>query len=47
MLPSTVDSPILAYTADAEVNQLEWYQQNAQRNWVDIAFNNKMQILRV
>jgi hypothetical protein len=31
----------------AQVNQLEWFQQNAERNWVAIAFSNKMQILRV
>ena len=47
VLPGQVESPILAYTAEAEVNSLEWFQQNAERNWVAIAFDNKMQILRV
>lgn len=47
VLPQQVESPILAYTAEGEVNALEWYQQNGERNWVGIAFDNKMQILRV
>jgi WD repeat-containing protein 68 len=47
VLPNPVESPILAYTAEAEVNQLEWFKQSGDRNWVAIAFNNKMQILRV
>lgn len=43
-------APILLLCRHAppkQVNQLEWFQQSAERNWVAIAFNNKMQILRV
>eukprot|EP01018_Ginkgo_biloba_P012206 Gb_40146 [translate_table: standard] len=37
--------PILAYTAGAEINQLQW--SSMQSDWVAIAFSNKLQILRV
>eukprot|EP00250_Pteridium_aquilinum_P003193 c13513_g1_i1 orf=193-1215(-) len=37
--------PILAYTAGAEVNQLQW--SSTQPDWVAIAFSSKLQILRV
>ena len=37
--------PILAYSAAAEVNQLQW--SNTQPDWVAICFSNKTQILRV
>ncbi|KAK1617122.1 hypothetical protein QYE76_022639 [Lolium multiflorum] len=37
--------PILAYTAGAEVEQLQW--SATQPDWVAIAFANKLQILRV
>ncbi len=47
MLPGAVESPVLAYTAEGEVNSLEWFQQNEERNWVAVAFDNTMQILRV
>jgi hypothetical protein len=46
-LPQPVEAPVLAYTAEGEVNSLEWYKQSDERNWVGIAFDNKMQILRV
>ena len=36
-LPKPVDDPILAYTADAEVNQLQW--STAHQEWVAIAYN--------
>ena len=35
-LPKPVDDPILAYTADAEVNQLQW--STAHQEWVAIAY---------
>ena len=47
VLPQPVEAPVLAYTAEGEVNSLEWCQQNGERNWVSIAFDNKLQILRV
>jgi hypothetical protein len=37
--------PILAYNAEAEVNQLQW--SLGQPDWISIAFASKMQILRV
>ena len=37
--------PILAYTAAAEIEQLQW--SSSQPDWVAIAFSNKLQILRV
>jgi WD repeat-containing protein 68 len=37
--------PILAYTAGAEINQLQW--SSTQPDWVAIAFSSKLQILRV
>ncbi|KAG6404992.1 hypothetical protein SASPL_132571 [Salvia splendens] len=36
--------PILAYTAGAEIEQLQW--SYSQPDWVAIAFSNKLQILR-
>jgi len=40
-----ITEPILAYQAEAEINTLTW--SAAQPEWVAIAFNKKMQILRV
>lgn len=37
--------PILAYTAEAEINNLQW--SSAHPDWVAIAFENKVQMLRV
>ena len=37
--------PILAYSAGAEINQLQWSSTNP--DWVGICFGNKLQILRV
>ena len=37
--------PILAYHAGAEINNLQW--SSAQPDWVAIAFNNNVQVLRV
>ena len=41
----SVEDPILAYNAEAEVNNLQW--SSAQPDWVSIAFAKKLQILRV
>ena len=46
-LPGPIESPILAYTAQAEINSLEWFQQSPERNWVGIGFDNRLQVLRV
>jgi DDB1- and CUL4-associated factor 7 len=37
--------PILAYSAGAEINQLQW--SASQPDWIAIAFRNSLQILRV
>jgi len=44
-IPKPVEDPILAYTAEAEVNSLVW--SASMPEWVTIAFDTKMQILRV
>ncbi|CEO95355.1 WD domain, G-beta repeat [Plasmodiophora brassicae] len=44
-MPKPIDDPILAYTAAAEVNTLQW--SSSQPDWVGIAFDQKLQILRV
>lgn len=44
-MPRPVEDPILAYTAGAEVNQLLWSPSIPE--WVTIAFDNKVQVLRV
>lgn len=45
MMPKPIEDPILAYGAEAEINQLQW--SISQPDWISIAFSNKMQILRV
>ncbi|KAH0451850.1 hypothetical protein IEQ34_019149 [Dendrobium chrysotoxum] len=42
--PEGVD-PVLAYQAGAEINQMQW--SAAHRDWIGIAFSNKVQLLRV
>ncbi|CAN0065965.1 unnamed protein product [Sphacelaria rigidula] len=44
-VPKAVEDPILAYTAEEEVNQLQWSASHPE--WIAISFANKMQILRV
>lgn len=44
-MPKPIDDPILAYNAETEINQLQW--SNLHTDWVAIAFDKKMQILRV
>jgi len=44
-MPKPIEDPILAYYADAEVNQLQW--SRSQPDWVAICFDKKLQILRV
>lgn len=40
-----VTDPVLSYAAEEEVNTLQW--SLAQPDWISIAYNSKMQILRV
>jgi len=44
-LPQAVQEPILAYNADGQINQLHW--SSAQPEWISIAFDNSVRILRV
>jgi WD repeat-containing protein 68 len=43
--PKTVEEPMLSYTADAEINQLQWDKTQEQR--VAICFDRTVQVLRV
>ena len=43
--PKAIDDPILAYTAEAEVNCLAW--SSSAPDWVTISFGSKLQLLRV
>ena len=40
-----IQEPILAYTAESEVNQFSWCASHP--DWVAIAFGNTIQALRV
>lgn len=44
-MPKPIEEPILAYEAEAEINQLQW--SSTQPDWISIAFGSKLQILRV
>jgi len=44
-MPKPIQEPFLAYTAEAEINSLQW--SLAQTDWVAICFNRKLQTLRV
>jgi WD repeat-containing protein 68 len=44
-LPKSIEDPILAYNAEAEINTLQW--SSLQTDWIAIAFGKKIQILRV
>lgn len=44
-MPTSVLKPILVYNAEAEVNQLQW--SASQPEWISIAYESNLQILRV
>ena len=44
-LPKAVEDPILAYTAEAEISNVAWSASLC--DWVNIAYGNKLQVLRV
>lgn len=44
-LPKPVEDPILAYTAEKEINGLAW--SSSAPDWVTIAFDSSVQMLRV
>ena len=43
-VPKPVDDPILAYTADGEINNLVWC--GSMSEWITIAFDFKIRMLR-
>lgn len=45
MSKKRIEDPILAYNAQGEINNLQW--STSQPDWVSIAFDDKLQILRV
>jgi len=44
-IPRAIEDPILAYTADGEINQVQW--SCTQPDWIAICYNNFLEILRV
>jgi len=44
-MPNPIEDPILAYRAEAEVNQVQW--SKCQPDWIATCFNRTLQILRV
>jgi len=44
-MPKTIEDPILSYSAEAEINQLQW--SSGQPDWIAVGFGSKLQILRV
>ena len=44
-MPRAIEDPILAYTAEGEINQVQW--STTQPDWIAICFNNILEILRV
>ena len=44
-MPRAIEDPILAYTADGEINQIQW--ASTQPDWIGICYNNNLEILRV
>ncbi|CAH1239068.1 DCAF7 [Branchiostoma lanceolatum] len=44
-MPRVIEDPILAYTSDGEINQIQW--ASTQPDWIAICYNNCLEILRV
>ena len=44
-IPRAIEDPILAYTAEGEINQVQW--SCTQPDWIAICYNNFLEILRV
>jgi WD repeat-containing protein 68 len=44
-MPKPVEEPILSYSAEHEINQLQWSSEHL--DWIAIASDSKLQILRV
>ncbi|XP_076825999.1 DDB1- and CUL4-associated factor 7 [Clavelina lepadiformis] len=44
-MPRAIEDPILAYTAEGEINQVQW--ATTQPDWISICYNKTLEILRV
>uniref|UniRef100_A0AAY5KD04 DDB1 and CUL4 associated factor 7 n=1 Tax=Esox lucius TaxID=8010 RepID=A0AAY5KD04_ESOLU len=44
-MPRAIEDPILAYTAEGEINNVQW--ASTQPDWIAIGYNNCLEILRV
>ena len=44
-MPRAIEDPILAYTAEGEINQIQW--ASTQPDWISICYGNCLEILRV
>jgi WD repeat-containing protein 68 len=43
--PKPIEEPVLAFSAEGEINQLQW--DASHEDWVGICFDNNVQILKV
>ena len=44
-MPRPIEEPILAYTAEGEINNVQW--ATTQPDWIAISYNKNVEILRV
>ena len=44
-MPRAIEDPILAYTAEGEINNIQW--ASTQPDWIAICYNKNVEILRV
>lgn len=44
-MPRQIEDPILAYSADSHINQLQW--SSASPDWIGIGYDKSVQVLRV
>ncbi|TNN26107.1 DDB1- and CUL4-associated factor 7 [Liparis tanakae] len=44
-MPRAIEDPILAYTSEGEINNVQW--ASTQPDWIAICYNNCLEILRV
>lgn len=44
-MPRAIEDPILAYTAEGEINNVQW--ASTQPDWIAIGYNNCLEILWV
>lgn len=44
-MPRAIEDPILAYTAEGEINNVQWASN--QPDWIAISYNKSVEILRV